>query len=48
MTWDDDGYPVIGARGGEARPLPTLGPHMTAASTTPPEPEARPAGEELS
>jgi len=48
VTWDSDGYPVIGARGGEAAPVPTLGIHMTAASTTPPEPKARPAGEERS
>jgi len=44
VTWDDNGYPVIGHRGGEEAPVATLGPHMTAASTTPPEPKSRPAG----
>jgi hypothetical protein len=40
VTWDADGYPVIGLRGGAAAPLPTLGPQMTATGTTSPPPKA--------
>jgi GH43 family beta-xylosidase len=44
VTWDHAGYPVIGRRGGEQAPIPSLGPQMAPARPTA-EPDVRPSQE---
>jgi GH43 family beta-xylosidase len=49
VTWDANGYPVIGLRGGQAASIPTLGPQMTATGGAQSDQvDRRPAGEESS